>query len=67
MILLGGEVESPSMTNLVTLVTVISLSREWLPGRKISVVLDVRKGPCAYSGRVRQGSAGHGVSGVGLM
>ena len=31
------------------------------------MVSEVRKWPCAYSERVRQGSAGHGVSGVGLM
>ena len=65
--MLGREVVSPRMTNLVTLVTAISLSREWLPGRKIIVVSEVRKRPCAYSERVRQGSVGHGASGVDLM
>ena len=40
-----------TIVTVLTLVTAISLSRKWLPGRKTSVVLEVRGWPCAYSCR----------------
>ena len=68
LVISGRVVESPTMVNEVILVVSMSLYSLWSPGRNTIVVLEVKRGPvpCAYSERVRQGSEGHGVSGVGL-
>ena len=50
------EEDSPRMVNLVTLATVIFLSRTWSPGKNIIVVLEVKysSASCAYSESVVQ-------------
>ena len=50
------EEDSPCMVRLVTLETVIFLSRTWSPGKNIIVVLEVKysSASCAYSESVVQ-------------
>ena len=50
------EEDSPRMVNLVTLATVIFLSRTWSPGKNTIVVLEVKysSASCAYSESVAQ-------------
>ena len=68
LVISGRVVESPTLVNVVILVIPMSLYGLWSPGRNTIVVLEVMRGPvpCAFSERVRQGSEGHDVSGVGL-
>ena len=53
---LPEEDHSPRMVNLVTLATVIFLSRAWSPDKNTIVVLEVKYSPasCAYSESVAQ-------------
>ena len=50
------EEDSPHMVSLATLVTVILVSRVWLPGKNTIVVLEVKysSASCAYSESVVQ-------------
>ena len=50
------EEDSPCMVNLVTLATVILLSRVWLPSKNTIVVLEVKysSASCTYSESVVQ-------------
>ena len=54
--ILPEEEDSPHMVNLVTLTTVIFISRTWSPGKNTIVVLEVKysSASCAYSESVVQ-------------